>query len=83
MILLACRGTQSAQYIGSGCYELDESQSNQAVNPKSFRALVEDGKIFEVTILIHTANLILGVCPRCRAECGAQEDAGDAKWTRW
>ncbi|KAH6905840.1 hypothetical protein BKA70DRAFT_460036 [Coprinopsis sp. MPI-PUGE-AT-0042] len=81
VIHLACLGSQSARYIESRSYELDESLSNQTVDPYNFHTVMKDGKTLEMTILIQIPVLTIGICPRCELEHPVQ-DAVLTSWTR-
>ncbi|KAH6893763.1 hypothetical protein BKA70DRAFT_1323349 [Coprinopsis sp. MPI-PUGE-AT-0042] len=80
IISLACQGSKGSRYIEGRRYELDDAHTNEAVAEENFQALVGDGKLFEVTILIQGQSAELATCPRC----GEQDEHGgkEGDWIR-
>ncbi|KAH6893779.1 hypothetical protein BKA70DRAFT_832313 [Coprinopsis sp. MPI-PUGE-AT-0042] len=80
VISLACQGTTSGRYIEAHRYELDDADTNEAVGEDLFQVSVEDGKVFEVAILIKSQSADFIGCPKC----GKDQDGHDAKggWAR-
>jgi hypothetical protein len=84
ILYLACKGTRGGRYIEGRRYELDDAITSEAVEEDRFGASLEDGKVFEVTILMpgQLESADFCVCPKC----GAAQDERDTSqrgWVRW
>ncbi|KAH6905847.1 hypothetical protein BKA70DRAFT_1291234 [Coprinopsis sp. MPI-PUGE-AT-0042] len=76
VILLASQGTVGSPYIEGRKYEIDDSETNQAITTENFRASFEDGKEFEVTVLLRTRHKQAGTCPRCQSQYQGESKGG-------
>ncbi|KAH6905852.1 hypothetical protein BKA70DRAFT_1430272 [Coprinopsis sp. MPI-PUGE-AT-0042] len=80
VIHLACRGTMSSRYIERHRYDLEDAYTNEVVGEENFQVSVEDGKVFEVAILMKRQSSDLVGCPKC----GKKQDGHGAEggWGR-
>ncbi|KAH6905853.1 hypothetical protein BKA70DRAFT_460223 [Coprinopsis sp. MPI-PUGE-AT-0042] len=80
VIHLACRGTTSSRYIEGHRYDLEDACTNEVVGEENFQVSVEDGKVFEVAILMKRQSSDLVGCPTCGGEQGGHGAEGG--WVR-
>jgi hypothetical protein len=80
VITLACRGTIGSPYIEDRRYEIDETGTSRVVTEENFRASFEDGKVFEVGIVLYNRCEELGTCPGCGYVHHVHHDGS---WIRW
>jgi hypothetical protein len=81
IVRFACEGTQGSRFIESRLYQLDESTTNITVDPKQFHSFLEDGKAFEVTMILQALSGLTD----CR-RCGHRNDESlreEDNWMRW
>jgi hypothetical protein len=79
----ACQGTVGSRYIESRRYELDDAETNEVVVEQCFDESVEDGKVFEVAILMRSHAMEQGACPSCGLVDDRRAEATDGGWVRW
>ncbi|KAH6906738.1 ras guanine nucleotide exchange factor domain-containing protein [Coprinopsis sp. MPI-PUGE-AT-0042] len=77
-----CEGTLGSRFIEDRQYQLDESITNVTVDPTHFHAFLEDGKAFEVTMLIQTMSLATTDCPRCGCSNSSDVPSEGDDWIR-
>ncbi|KAH6903534.1 hypothetical protein BKA70DRAFT_1301278 [Coprinopsis sp. MPI-PUGE-AT-0042] len=67
VVQVACQGTVGARFIEARRYQLDDSETNELVDPSRFaEGCLQDGKAFEVAMkLVRREHVVLNVCPRC------------------
>jgi hypothetical protein len=81
VIVLACRGTIGSPYIEDRRYEIDETGTSRVVTEENFRASFEDGKMFEVAIVLKDRCEEKGRCPGCGHLHRVPDEGGE--WIRW
>ncbi|KAH6907548.1 hypothetical protein BKA70DRAFT_358555 [Coprinopsis sp. MPI-PUGE-AT-0042] len=76
VVQFACHGTLGAKYIDSRRYQLDDAETNTAVNPERFaEGCLEEGKTFEVAMkLSQMENTSIEDCPRCGFHVSEEEE---------
>jgi hypothetical protein len=85
MLQDTCAGTVAANYITDGWYQLDDSETNEAVDSSRFlEEHLTDGNILEVAMQVQRvgAQDELNVCPRC-AHRHQDEESTHNGWIRW
>jgi hypothetical protein len=89
VVHLACQGTIGERYIEGHQYQLDDSETNEPVEPSRFaQNCLEDGKAFEVTMKLIRKESVeeecveLDICPRCDFHHQDEKDR-DNEWIRW
>ncbi|KAH6883674.1 hypothetical protein BKA70DRAFT_1575463 [Coprinopsis sp. MPI-PUGE-AT-0042] len=80
VIHLACQGTTSSRYIEGHSYDLEDAYTNKVVGEENFQVSVEDGKVFEVAILMKGESTDIVGCPKCGEEQGGHGAEGG--WVR-
>jgi hypothetical protein len=83
VIQLACQGTRGSRFIERRRYELDDAETSEAVGQEEFRVLIQDGRVFEVSILIKGQMTEVAVCPKCGTVSDGVDGKEGGQWVRW
>ena len=81
-ISMACRGTLASGFIEQGEYQLDNPETDEAVDKANVLRSIEGCKEFDITILLSGFRAPPNVCPRCNHLVEGEEENGNG-WMHW